>query len=141
LPLAGRCGVAIELRQPALHLGVALGERVAAPGWRTAGIDSLERPHDRSQVEGGLDRIDLGHRDGLTGHPRMDLPEPRIAATGPALGDGHRDLDGKHGSKPRQPLELLASRNRGPVAPWDADGELVAEPEDRVVGTARFDPS
>ncbi len=93
LPLAGRSGIAVELRQPALHLGVALGERIATPPRGARRIDLLERPDDRGEIDRGLDGVDLLDLDGVAVDPRVDLPEPRVARARCPLRDRDGDLD------------------------------------------------
>ena len=72
--------------------------------------------------------------------PRVNLPEPRIAVARPPLRDRHRDLERKERRELRQPVELHAAWLGRPAAAGEAHAELVAEPEDRVDGAARFDP-
>jgi len=107
LSLARGCGIAVVLREPRLHLGASLGQRVPAPVRGTGRVDLLERPDDCGQVECRLERVDLLDGDRLAVDPGVDLPVPRIARARPALRDRDGDLDPDDRSELREPSSSL----------------------------------
>ena len=142
------CGERL-LVEAVIELGDARSYRLVAQPDRTAavvprpvgGVDGSQGPHEVSQVERGLHGVvELVERRHGAGEPLHDAPRVGERLVRLAQRDGHRhgqrELRGDDG----QPGLLLGHGVHRPVDAREANGEVVAEPVQRVVRPRRRHP-
>src|SRR5262249_1837113 len=87
----------------------------------------------------GLNLVELGHRDGLSLDPTVNLPEPGIVVGRAALRDGGGTADSTNRGQLRQPFEFSTPWFRWPLATGEPNREPIAEPKNGIDGAAGLD--
>ena len=124
---------------------VARPERAAAAsrGRAARRIDAPQRSDELREIDRCASSVEGHARRVFALEPVVDRPLVRVPLAGRTAGNWRRHAERQERRQLRQPLELLVQRPSPPATPpRQPNGELVAQPVDRVVGPAhgqRFD--